>query len=122
MELISEIYVSVVDFWKEPVMIASVLLSIAYMCYACRNVARAYIQTGKLHNFESDTVWEEFKSPQVVCGIMGGFLFLVVPSLLLLIWPFTAFVLILTGVVGIPVHRQRKKVVFMQALKGEQHD
>lgn len=121
MEILNEIYGSVIDFWLVPVMITSVLLSVAYLCYACRNVALTYIKTGKIRSFGTDdSVWEEVKEPHVVVGIMGSFLFFCVPSFMLLTWPFTASVLILAGMVGIPVHRKRKKVAFMQALKGEE--
>ena len=125
MEMLGEIYTSVVSFWEIPLFGFSIVMAILYMILAARNVARKYIDTGEIPTWNGDpqsTAWDEIKTPHVVFGFFGAFLLAVIPSFLLAIWPLSAFLLILAGVVIIPVQRQRKKVMFMQALKGEPRD
>lgn len=122
MEWFGDLYLAVRGFWEIPVLVCSIIMAIAYIIYAGRNVARAYIQTGELPQWSGNmdaSPWDELKDPHLVFGFFGALLLTAIPSFFLVIWPFSAGVLILTGIVIIPVRRQRKKVMFIQALKGE---
>lgn len=118
-ELMIEIYRSVVGFWELPVLLAGQIFGIIYLLIAIKNVAEEYIQTGKICAEKSEqSFWEEIKTPYVMFGLVGYGLISFGSVIALMAWPITVAFLVLSAVIGIPVHRKRKRVLFMQRLKG----
>jgi len=120
MELMNEIYTSVVDFWDGPIIIASAIFGFFYGILAIRNIIKTYIETGKILDSisDSDGFFSAIAKPHVLEVIVVIPFGMFIPALFLLLWPLVATLAIVVGIIAIPVRRQRQRVLFIQQLKG----
>jgi hypothetical protein len=102
------------------VMTGGVFLGLLYIAYGIRNTAEEYTQTGKINciGADSHSVLEEIMRPHAVSSTLFAMLFALGVPLLVFFWGITIPIIFMLLFFGVPAYFKRKKVAFMQKLKG----
>lgn len=120
MDTAVQIYLSVRDFWFGPILLIGLWLVLLSIWMGIRTTARTYVETGKLILAgDNSSLSQMIRNPYTMDVAMFCFVIMTVPSLLLFVWPITAPLLIIICLTIISVRRQRARVAFKQALRGE---
>lgn len=120
METFGNIYSSVENFWDAPILVVSFIIALMYIGLGIRTTARTYVETGKLILAgDNSSLLGTIRNPYAMEVFMFSFLIMAVPSMALVFWPITAPLLIIICLTILSVRRQRARVAFKQALRGE---
>jgi hypothetical protein len=110
----------VYEYIAVPMLILSMSCAVAYTLYGLRQTCLHYIQTGTVRyiNDEPDNIKDCFVRQYLLGTAFIGTVATLVWVLAIIVWPATLVALIIGSAIVLPVRRARKKVVFMERLKG----